>query len=80
MGDEYPEAEVIGVDLSPIQPSWVPTNVRFIVDDAEQPWVTEPNSLDYVHIRGMAPAIKNWPNLMAQAYTLVFSSFFSSFP
>lgn len=71
VGDEYPEAEVIGIDLSPIQPSWVPTNVRFIVDDAEQPWVGEPNSYDHIHIRGMAPAIKNWPNLMAEAFTYV---------
>lgn len=30
-GDMYPSAEVIGVDLSPIQPSWVPPNVRFEV-------------------------------------------------
>jgi len=26
-GDTYPNAEVIGTDLSPIQPSWVPPNV-----------------------------------------------------
>lgn len=26
--DEYPEAEVIGTDISPIQPSWVPPNLR----------------------------------------------------
>jgi SAM-dependent methyltransferase len=29
--DEYPNAEVIGIDLSPIQPSWVPTNCKFLV-------------------------------------------------
>lgn len=27
--DEYPNATVIGTDLSPIQPTWVPPNVRF---------------------------------------------------
>lgn len=26
MADQYPMAEVIGTDLSPIQPSWVPAN------------------------------------------------------
>lgn len=66
MGDEYPEAEVVGIDLSPIQPSWVPANVRFLVDDAEQPWVTPPDTYDYIHIRNMATAIKNWDSLFAE--------------
>jgi methylase of polypeptide subunit release factors len=26
MADEYPMAEVVGTDLSPIQPEWVPSN------------------------------------------------------
>ncbi|CAK7227780.1 hypothetical protein SCUCBS95973_006657 [Sporothrix curviconia] len=69
MGDEYPEAEVIGIDLSPIQPSWVPANVRFIVDDAEQPWVTAPATYDYIHVRNMASAIKHWDRLMEQVFT-----------
>lgn len=29
--DEHPECEVIGIDLSPVQPSWVPPNCRFEV-------------------------------------------------
>ncbi len=31
IADEYPEAIVIGTDLSPIQPGWVPPNCRFYV-------------------------------------------------
>jgi cyclopropane fatty-acyl-phospholipid synthase-like methyltransferase len=34
----YPNAEMIGTDLSPIQPSWVPHNVTFEVDDAARDW------------------------------------------
>ncbi|PGH28961.1 hypothetical protein GX50_08290 [[Emmonsia] crescens] len=37
-GDRYPSAELIcilGNDLSPIQPPWVPSNVKFIVDDVK---------------------------------------------
>jgi hypothetical protein len=26
-GDDHPECQVIGTDLSPIQPQWVPPNV-----------------------------------------------------
>jgi methylase of polypeptide subunit release factors len=33
-GDKYPEAEVIGTDLSPIQPAFVPPNVRFFIEDS----------------------------------------------
>ncbi|KAJ0310364.1 hypothetical protein COL516b_002164 [Colletotrichum fioriniae] len=68
MGDEYPEAEIIGVDLSPIQPEFVPPNVRFMVDDAEVEWVYPDNHFDFVHLRNMAPSIKKWPELFAEAY------------
>lgn len=36
MGDLYPQAEVIGVDISPIQPHWVATNVKFELDDVSK--------------------------------------------
>ncbi|KAK1543883.1 methyltransferase domain-containing protein [Colletotrichum paranaense] len=68
MGDEYPEAEVTGIDLSPIQPPYVPANVAFIVDDAEAEWLYPENSLDYVHVRNMGAAIKDWEKLLAQAF------------
>ncbi len=34
MGDKYPEADIIGTDLSPIQPAFVPPNVRFFIEDS----------------------------------------------
>lgn len=34
MGDEFPEADIVGTDLSPIQATLVPPNVRFVIDDA----------------------------------------------
>ena len=34
IGDQYPEAQIIGTDLSPIQPPFVPPNVRFFVEDS----------------------------------------------
>jgi hypothetical protein len=67
VGDEYPSAEVLGIDLSPIQPSWVPPNVRFMVDDAESPWIHPPNRFDFVHARHLASSIKNYPKLISEA-------------
>ena len=37
-GDAYPKAQVLGNDLTPIQPRWVPPNVRFEVEDVEADW------------------------------------------
>ncbi|CAI4216027.1 unnamed protein product [Parascedosporium putredinis] len=66
--DEYPDTEVIGTDLSPIQPTWVPPNCLFQIDDCTQPWTFEPNSIDYVHIRWLFGSIKDWEGLFTEAY------------
>ncbi|KAL1614413.1 hypothetical protein SLS54_009760 [Diplodia seriata] len=68
VGDEYPEAEVIGNDLSPTQPQWVPPNVKFEVDDIEEPW-THAEPFDLIFSRYMDAAITNWPALVANMYT-----------
>ncbi|KAL1997703.1 hypothetical protein VTN02DRAFT_1001 [Thermoascus thermophilus] len=68
MGDLYPSAAlIIGNDLSPIQPQWLPSNVKFLVDDVEQEW-HEPEPYDFIHCRYMAGSIKDWPKLVRQCY------------
>ena len=58
MGDLYPSAKVTGTDLSPTQPTWVPENVQFTVDDAEEVW-TYREKFDLVHIRYFAGSISD---------------------
>lgn len=67
-GDLYPSAEVIGTDLSPIQPKWVPPNVKFEVDDAEQTWLFPADHFDLVHTRLMSGGIRDWPLLFRQSF------------
>lgn len=67
MGDKYQGAEVLGLDLSPIQPSWVPANVTFLVDDVEAPWLNG-DDWDFVHLRNMIPVMKSPVGLLKQAY------------
>lgn len=68
LADQYPGASLVqGVDLSPIQPSWVPGNVKFVIDDVELPW-PESQKYDYIHCRYMAGSIKDWPSLIRQCY------------
>ncbi|ORY58399.1 S-adenosyl-L-methionine-dependent methyltransferase [Pseudomassariella vexata] len=67
-GDRYPDAEVVGYDFSPIQPSSVPQNVRFIVDDFEDEWVDPENKFDFVFIRFTIRFVKNRKALLDRIY------------
>ncbi|KAK2033255.1 methyltransferase domain-containing protein [Colletotrichum zoysiae] len=66
--DENPDCQVIGTDISPIQPSWVPPNLKFEIDDCTREWTFEPESFDYVHIRFLVGSIADWPALFKEAY------------
>lgn len=60
-------ADVFGNDLSPIQPIWVPTNVKFVVDDAEDDWNYTPEErFHFIHGRGLGGCIADWPRLLGR--------------
>ncbi|KAF9877832.1 hypothetical protein CkaCkLH20_04967 [Colletotrichum karsti] len=65
--DEHPEAIVLGVDLSPIQPGFVPPNCRFEVDDVEKEW-TWSTPFDFVFIRNMIASFSDWEDIVRKAY------------
>ncbi|KAK8121823.1 hypothetical protein PG984_010493 [Apiospora sp. TS-2023a] len=67
VGDLFPSAEVTGLDLSPIQPVWVPPNVKFLVDDVEDTWLNGDN-IDFVHLRNMVPILSSPVALLRQVY------------
>ncbi|KAJ8109272.1 hypothetical protein OPT61_g7585 [Boeremia exigua] len=66
--DEHPSAQVIGTDLSPIQPEQVPPNCEFLIDDCTQDWIFH-SPFDFIHTRAMVAAIRDWDRLFEQAYT-----------
>jgi SAM-dependent methyltransferase len=69
MGDEFPDAEVQGTDLSPIQPSSVPRNVHFFVDDASEPdWVVPPSYFDYIHTRVLLGSFTDFKDIIGRAF------------
>ncbi|KAK5653706.1 hypothetical protein OQA88_8737 [Cercophora sp. LCS_1] len=68
-GDESPDAEVIGTDISPIQPTWVPPNVKFEIEDCTQEWTFPPDHFDFIHIRGLVGSIDDWDALFRKAFT-----------
>ncbi|KKA29599.1 hypothetical protein TD95_005353 [Thielaviopsis punctulata] len=65
--DEHPECMIIGTDISPIQPSWVPVNCSFQIEDAQQDWGFPTDFFDYIHVRHMTGCIDDWRKLYAQA-------------
>lgn len=66
--DANPQSQVIGVDVSPIQPRWVPPNVEFEVDDITQEWTWQAGNFDFIYIRGLIGSIKDWKKLYREAY------------
>lgn len=67
--DEFPNAQVTGFDLSPIQPNWVPPNVHFEILDADEDWGYGSGRFDFVHTRMMnGVSLKSWPHFYQEAF------------
>ncbi|KAK2038940.1 S-adenosyl-L-methionine-dependent methyltransferase [Colletotrichum somersetense] len=58
---------VFGVDLSPVQTTFVPPNVKFEVDDTEEPW-TYHLPFDHIHTRAMTSSISDWAKFFKQSF------------
>ncbi|GAB7363179.1 hypothetical protein MBLNU230_g3462t2 [Neophaeotheca triangularis] len=67
--DKFPSAQVIGTDLSPLQPGMQPDNFTFEIDDCQSAWVYPENHFDFIHIRGLFGSISDWPALYRNIYT-----------
>lgn len=61
-------AKFVGTDLSPVQPSCIPPNLRFEIDDCCSEWVHPPNYFDYIHIRALYGSIADWPAFYRECY------------
>ncbi|KYG41958.1 hypothetical protein M433DRAFT_177045 [Acidomyces richmondensis BFW] len=68
IADQFPSAQVLGIDIAPIQPTWVPPNCAFEVDDIEAPWTFKKESFDYIFARDLLFSIRNFPRLIEQCY------------
>jgi hypothetical protein len=69
IGEAFPRTEVIGNDLSAIQPSAVPPNVFFEIFDAEDDgWTYQEDSFDLIHFRNMAGSFQSWSKMYERAF------------
>ena len=68
VADDYPATSVLGIDLSPIQPTAVPPNLRFEVMDADELWNFH-DTFDLVHTSFMNGfSVKSWQHFYEQAF------------
>jgi SAM-dependent methyltransferase len=65
--DEHPETKVLGVDLSPSQPSFTPPNLAFQIDDLEESW-TFSEKFDFIYSRMMIGSVADFPRLYRQCF------------
>ncbi|KAM0224322.1 hypothetical protein ACHAQD_002715 [Fusarium lateritium] len=68
MADGFPSAKVVATDITPSQPNFVPPNLEFQIDDAQEEWTFEPGSFDFIHIRYLQGSINDWDKLYSQVY------------
>ncbi|KAI9846906.1 MAG: hypothetical protein M1837_003518 [Sclerophora amabilis] len=69
MADTFPEAEVIGTDLSATQPDWVPDNVHFVVDDAtEEDWLYPSDHFDLIHSRLLLGCFEDFRDIIRKGF------------
>ncbi|KAL1894905.1 hypothetical protein Sste5346_005592 [Sporothrix stenoceras] len=64
---EFPESHIIGTDLSPIQPDFIPPNCTFEVDDAEDEWSFD-QPFDYIHGRALVSCFRNPATVIHSAF------------
>ncbi|KAH7367121.1 S-adenosyl-L-methionine-dependent methyltransferase [Plectosphaerella cucumerina] len=69
--DENPDISVVGTDLSPVQPTWIPPNLYFEIDDCTKQWTWDVATFDFVHIRYLFGSIKDWVALYKEAYRVL---------
>ena len=71
VADAYPAAEVVATDLSPIQPYYVPPNLQFEIEDADEEWTFKPK-FDLVHMRLLNDtSFKDWWHIYRQAFKVL---------
>ncbi|KAF4911490.1 putative methyltransferase tdiE [Colletotrichum fructicola] len=66
-GEEHPEAEVLGVDLSHTLPTFTLPNVAFEIDDLEEDW-TYSKPFDYIHSRLLTSAVSDWKIYLTKCF------------
>jgi hypothetical protein len=69
IADLYPSAHVIGTDLSPIQPTFVPPNCHFEIEDVNLNWTYPHHHFDFIHVRELFGSVDDWDRFFLQSHS-----------
>lgn len=67
VAERFPNAEITATDITCFQPTDVPPNVFFEIDDAQEEW-TYVEPFDFIHIRGLSGAFRDWTKVYQEAF------------
>lgn len=68
VADKYPDASVMGTDLSPVQSSWLPLNLQMFVDDCEEDDWLHGTGFDLAHMRDVLGFLRDQDNVLAKVH------------
>ncbi|KAF3928563.1 hypothetical protein AA313_de0200150 [Arthrobotrys entomopaga] len=68
---QFPDAQITGNDLSPVQPTYVPPNVTFEIDDFNEEWLQPSNHFDFVHARALYGSVQDWSQFLKNVYRVL---------
>jgi len=71
MAEQFPEAKVTAVDVSPVNESRKPANCEYKKVNLISDWPFEPESFDVVHMRFLLVHMPNWTELASKAAAAV---------
>ncbi|ROT38731.1 S-adenosyl-L-methionine-dependent methyltransferase [Sodiomyces alkalinus F11] len=72
VADKFPSAQVIGVDITPIQIACAPLNVTWRIDDIQTTaWDPPYSDLDFVHLRSVVTTLADPIHVLTMAYQWV---------
>jgi SAM-dependent methyltransferase len=66
MAEDYPQATIVGLDVSPIQPANKPANVDWVVRDMEDDWPFPPDHFDFIHLSLVHGCVADWAKMMTK--------------
>jgi len=67
---EYPEAKVVGIDISPVPTEGKPDNCTFVQANffSDAAWPSTPATISYIHSRFIAAGVGDWSGLARRCY------------
>ncbi|KAL8926742.1 MAG: hypothetical protein Q9208_002816 [Pyrenodesmia sp. 3 TL-2023] len=68
VSERFPDAEIVATDITCFQPTGVPANLFFEIDDAQEGEWTFTDSFDFIHIRGLSGAFRDWGAVYKEAF------------